>query len=463
MTDPSSSIDPIPPFLYPVLEPFSGDAPPMPESWSAVVLLHPFSPPQSNDPNPDNPFFQLCLANVSYVAGSSFSAQIAGIQGGTWWYVVDAGGTRVSVNGGEWTPVDVGWQLPDAGWFGSASPGCAGTSPLNWMPGPFVEWWKIPVAVPNSPNAATWMWFDAATRNPVRMMYGTGPQQSPAQGDPAQLPLFQMYSFTYFPEFVPGAGGVPAEWADPVIEGFQVGNPNGYQDFVWNGNFGMTAFMTPVNEAFNPLPTRVLYVWKPDEEYSVATDRAQDTLMLYTYNQPGPTISQEALLTGPPPAGMDPPVDSDTSFLITNNTDGTQSCAGPASQFDFPQEPPTWVSIPGVQGTIQATITNNPVLCPDATVTVFSVLFPPSPNNYPDSTYLWTWYSPISADGTESRPVTFMQSQSGVNLGTSLALADYFAYELLAQPIDPGNFTVPPSCAGQNPQPGTPALAAAAA
>ena len=35
----------------------------------------------------------------------------------------------------------------------------------------------------------------------------------------------------------------------------------------------MTAFMPPVNEAFNPLPTRVLYNWKSDQDYEVTSDR----------------------------------------------------------------------------------------------------------------------------------------------------------------------------------------------
>ena len=42
-----------------------------------------------------------------------------------------------------------------------------------------------------------------------------------------------------------------------------------------------------------------------------------------------------------------------------------------------------------------------------------------------------------------------MQSQSGVNVGTSLALADYYDYEELQQPIDPANFDIPSSCGTQ--------------
>ena len=195
----------------------------------------------------------------------------------------------------------------------------------------------------------------------------------------------------------------------------------------------------------------MLYVYKPDDEYQVFTDRAQNTLMLNTYNPPTDT-SVVALLTGPAPAGVTPPPNSDDSFLI-NYTGSTVSSCLTGKHFDFPQEPPDWVSIPAVEGTIQATVVNNPVLCPNQTVTILSVLFPPAPHksnpNYPDSTYLWTWYSPQNADGTSSRPVTFMQSQSGVGVGTSLALADYFYYNEFTEPIDPANFDIPSPCLTQ--------------
>lgn len=460
MNLPSFGADPVTQSEYPQLQPVYTPAPPMPPAWTAVALLHPFSPPQSNDPSPDNPFFELCVANLTYSEGNFFSAQIAGCQSGlTWWYAITPNQTNLSTDQGKtWTPVDMGWSLP-SDWFGgeAENANCAGSSPLNWMAGPTVDWWKVPVPnnSPSAPSAATWMWFDCATGAPVRMMFGQGPLSSPAMGDPTQLAIFQMYSFTYVPIFEPlgEAPSFPSSWTQPSFPGFAVGNPNNYQDFTWNQNFGMTVFMTPVNEAFNPLPTRVLYIWKPDDEYSVYTDRAQNTLMSYYYNpvQPPPPpalVAQLALLTGPAPQGGPQPPDSGTGFLASYNSDGTENCIG-GSKFPFPQEPPDWVSIPGVGGQIQATITNNPVLCPDNTVTVFSVLFPPSLPNYPDSTYLWTWYAPQNADGTASRPVTFMQSQSGVGVGTSLALADYFYYQIFDSWIDPSNFTVPPFCSSQ--------------
>jgi hypothetical protein len=206
----------------------------------------------------------------------------------------------------------------------------------------------------------------------------------------------------------------------------------------------MTVLMTPVNEQFNPLPTRILYEWKPDNDYQVSSDRSQHSLMDYTYNPANPFTSQVALLTGPAPEGLTPPPNSDAGFIINYEGGEITNCSG-FSQFPFPQEAPNWVQTAGEDGTIQATVINNAVLCPNNTVTILSVLFPPSPPNYPDSTYLWTWYSPLNASGTGSRPVTFMQSQSGVGLGTSLALADYFYYEEFAAPIPPCNFAVPPA------------------
>jgi hypothetical protein len=57
----------------------------MPAAWQCVALLHPFSPPPSSDPQPDTPFFQLCVATITYVEGKYLSAQIAGCSYGTWW------------------------------------------------------------------------------------------------------------------------------------------------------------------------------------------------------------------------------------------------------------------------------------------------------------------------------------------------------------------------------------------
>ena len=141
-----------------------------------------------------------------------------------------------------------------------------------------------------------------------------------------------------------GETSIPTSFVTPKIAGFSFGNPNNYDLFTWNTNFGMTVFMTPVNEQFNPLPTRVLYVYKPDDEYKVFSDRAQNTLMLYTDNPSNPFTSQVALLTGAAPAGVTPPPNSDRGFLINFDGEDVTKCVS-GSQFPFPQEPPNWVAI----------------------------------------------------------------------------------------------------------------------
>jgi hypothetical protein len=344
----------------------------------------------------------------------------------------------------------MGWSLPSTNWFGepASKAVCAGTSYLNWMQAQQVNWWKAPV--PNS-KASTWYWFNATGQGadiPFRLMFGQPPQQ-PTKGDPNQLALFQMFSFTYFPAFVPwDAPQKSTTWNGTAIEGFQCGNPSNFQKVIWNSNFGMTTLMTPVDEASNPLPTKVLYKWKPDNQYKVLTDRAQNTLMWYPYNPNSGLLWQEALMFGAAPQGVTPPPHSGTSFIINQCTNGSQKCS-PLTAGGGPlgAEPPNWAYVPGVEGTIQATITNNPTLCPNNIVTVISVLFPPS-DEYPQGRYLWTWYSPFpGSDGTHSRPVTFMESASTIaEGGTSLALADYFDYKELTVEIDPGCFQIPDSC-----------------
>ncbi|WP_428231402.1 hypothetical protein [Flavobacterium sp.] len=449
LSSPSTTcVDPISDSQYPILKPFTGSQPVLPKYWKSTALLHPFSPLQSNSSAADkaSPFFEICIATVYYAEGIGLNALLLGSSGRKWWYKVTSSQTTVSTDGTNFTPINLGWTIPGTNWFGNASnkAACAGTSYLNWMKAQQVNWWKIPVGT-QSPPPATWMWFDSVSNLPVRLMFGQGPVASPTLGDVNQLALFQMFSFTYFPSFQAlTSNPLTSPLTDPTITGFTFGNPNKYQLFEWNTNFGMTVFMTPVNEEFNPLPTRVLYNWAADNQYKVSSDRSQNTLMKFTYNPTNPFTAQAALLTGPAPAGVTPPPNSRAGFLINYLGDKVIKCIG-FGNFPFPQQAPNWVQIPAVQGSIQATVVNNPVLCPKNTVTVLGVLFPPSSPNYPDSTYLWTWYSPLNASGSSSRPVTFMQSQSGVGLGTSLALADYFDYEEFKTQIPPCNFAVPPS------------------
>jgi hypothetical protein len=467
---PHADLDPVPHSALPTFAPVSSPAPVMPAAWSATALLHPFSPPPSDHPKINQPFYQLCIAQLDYLAGTYFSAKVVGTEYGQWWFIITPSGTKLSTDGGIfWSPVNMGWSLP-TNWYGAQastarSPGAA---PLNWMSDRLAEWWTIQVPIPTgatspaqgtAPVAATWMWFDAQTKAPLRMMFGNGPPL-PNFGDSTQLAFLQMFSFSYFASYMElAAADAPAEpldWSKPTIAGFTAGNPQGFKPFIWNGNSGITAFMTPVNGYYNPLPTRVLYRWAADADYESYTDRVQSTLMHYNYNpsQPAgqkPSANQTALLTGAAPKSIsNPPALAGKGFLYIQYDDGTQDCIK-GGDFRYGQEPPDWVSIPAAHGTIRGTIVDNPDFCPGQTITLYSVLFPPAAPNYPEATYLWTWYAPDKGgDGTSSRPVTFMQSQSKLSQGTSLALADYYFYQTFADPIDPENLTIPPYCLSDN-------------
>src|SRR5260370_24608706 len=109
MNLPSFSADPVTQSEYPQLQPVYTPPPPMPPAWMAVALLHPFSPPQSNDPSPDNPFFELCVANLTYSEGNFFSAPISGYQAGlTWCHAIAPNQTSLSTDPVKtWTPLEM--------------------------------------------------------------------------------------------------------------------------------------------------------------------------------------------------------------------------------------------------------------------------------------------------------------------------------------------------------------------
>jgi len=414
----------------------------LPSRWKCTALLHPFSPPPSSDPQPSSPFYQLCLANIAYVENEKMSIQVIGETYGTWWYMISPSGTKLSTDeGGTWQTVEMGWSLPSVRWLTNSS--CVGNAYLNWMEAQRVDWWKTPVS---QTNAATWYWINTEGSSkgmPLRMMFGAPPKQ-PTLGDPTQLAFFQMYSFSYLVDYSLKSVEIPNKWQEPRINGFSFGNEKNYKKVIRNSCFGMTAFMTPVDIKSNPLPTRVLYKWEEDSHYKVLADRAQNTLMQYSYNRNSDLVSEEALMFGITPDGISIP-NSGSSFLIDTKKNGDKTC----KRMPLGQEPPNWTSIPGVQGRIHACISNNPELCPHENVMIMSVTFPPT-DEYPQGRYLWTWYSPFSgSDGVHSRPVTFMESASNiVEGGTSLALADYYDYQEYKElPIT--SFLLPSICANK--------------
>lgn len=428
MTD---AIDPIPPQDIPELEPFYGARPTLPNNFSCTVLLHPFAPPPEDDSQANVPFYQLCTATIQYSEGDFFAAQLTGTEYGSWWYFVKGDQTQLSTDQGKsWSTIVTGWSVPNNDPLGPDAR-CAGQSTLNWMNAQNTSWWTSPVSVPGSDvKGATWMWFDTETNAPVRIMYGVPPVTA-TTGTADQLPVLQNFSFTYFTKFDSNyAEPNPREQNSSNIDGFQSGNPYNYPLWNWAENQGLTAFMTPVNQAYDPLPTRVLYRWDP-APFETTSVRSQSTLMRYAVPVPPNNYSYQLALLQRQPA----PARSYDAFYDANGDIDKEASYQP---FPFDTQPPNWVALG--QGEIKATIVKNQDLCPGNTVVVAGVMFPPA-KNYPQGTYLWTWYSPI--EGTLSRPVVFMQSASSLGLGTSLALADYFYFEKYDQPIDAQNFILP--------------------
>jgi hypothetical protein len=428
---------------------------PLPANWQCTALLHPFSPPPGPALEP-TPFFQLCTADITYAEGIGMFISVSGEDGRMWFYLITPTETRAWQEG-RWNAVDMGWSLPTTQWL---VPGAqyVGSSYLNWMNAQPIDWWKMPVPIKDS-LAATWIWCQSEGERagfPFRLMFGQ-PPQSPVMGDPNQLAFFQMFSFTYLcnfralpaaPDFaalVPGESG-----AGFGIEGFAFGNPAGYEKFVWNPNFGMTALMTPVKESVSPFPTQVLYNWAADASYQVLTDRAQLTTMHYTYNPALQEDNEQIYMYGVVPTGSPVLPHSGMSFVVDTMLPPAPAVCNilTAGGGNLGLQAPDWVSSAGEEGTIHACIASNPELCPDQNIMITSVLFPPA-YGYTQGRYLWTWYSPFAdgSQGRNSRPVTFMESASNIDEGgTDLALADYFDYQNFGQPLDPTTFKLPSVC-----------------
>ena len=425
--------------------------PGLPDYFTATVLLHPYSPPPLKGDDGTTPFFQLSIATVSYAVNQIMSICVVGLKTGSrWWYKITPSGVSVQINDGAWEPAGIDWRLPGTDWLGAQATYFQ-TGYINWMEAQFCQWWKQPVS---GSNATTWTWFDNATGLPFRMMFGA-PPPTPTSADPDQLAFFQNFSFTYFPSIEPVGSPPPTDaWIEPEIAGFFNGNPNNWKLPVWNNHFSMTTLMTPVDSASFPLPTVVFYQWLEGSQYAVAEDRAQATIMSYEYN-PQQGGSQVALLYGVAPPGVSPPPLAGKGFLYNQIIILVRGAPEPivysCDSMPLGAEPPDWARIPAVDGTIHATIEDNPALSPGQDTAVISVLFPPT-KEYPQGRYLWTWYSPNpGSDGTVARPVTFMESASTIaEGGTSLALADYFDYAISPTPFPADYFACPPICLAQD-------------
>jgi hypothetical protein len=417
----------------------------LPDKWECTALLHPYSPPPDND-RQTAPFFQLCIASISYLKDDVLSIQVQGLEYGTWWYKITPQRTTLSFDQGTtWDSIDTGWTLPTTQWLTSNSCFFA-TGHLNWMRAQEVDWWKT--SLPHS-RAATWIWFDHITGFPFRMMFGC-PPPSPTRGRPEQLAFFQNYSFTYFSSFEAVHDPNVNVWATPIIQELKSGNPDDWQLPVWENCFSMRTIMTPVDSNSFPLPATVFYQWKPDNAYHDTTDRCQATVMSYEYNPGAGCNTEVALLFGIAPRGIDPPPHAGSGYIyretdspILHHHKKIISCRN----IGLGQQPPYWARIPAIEGLIHASVSDHKALCPGRNVNIISVLFPPI-SGYPQGRYLWTWYSAFpGSDGTASRPVWFGESASNIREGgTCLALADYFEYNIPQTWFSGELFKLPDMC-----------------
>ena len=401
----------------------------LPEEWSATVLLHPFSPRQSQYTAKDMLFTQLAIAMLAYSSKRKlFYINVQGCSEGTWHYKMDGKNTYIW-NRDNWLEVDMGWDFPSRDWLDESST-YVGNSALNWMKeDEDMAWWKQ-----RNNNSSNWFWFNKKGV-PFRIMFGT-PPPSISKGNKNNLAFFQMFSFSYIVNFHPAFENLTSF----SIAGLKCGNPYSFEVFNWTSHFTMSAMMIPIDFKSNPLPTSVFYRW--DDSWNGKREgRLQTTNLYNTYNVNQGLVSTAALFGG----WSDEHYKPDGYLLDSDTSTWTHRCERVIVD-DMPigQEPPWWPILGKAQ--IMAVIRKplyspanwvSPLTGTNRTVAILGLLFPPHPPQYPDSTYLWTWYdyTEFSEGKGPARPITFMQSASTLGEGTSLALADYFDYFQLEEDV----------------------------
>jgi len=410
----------------------------LPEKWTATAIAHPFSPKQTNFKNKDHPFTQISNVKLSYdFEQKSFQIYVEGCEYGKWLYKMQNDATY-TLKDEKWERIDIGWTFPSRSWLGQNST-FVGRSALNYMnPDNKMDWWKKEHA-----GSAIWFWFDTKkSGTPFRMMFAK-PPPAITKGDPTNLAFFQMFSFIYIVNLEAGFTDLAASKLlseNPIIDdtGLVCGNPDSFPVFNWTSHLTLTSFMTPVDVESNPLPTSVIYRWKYGHYNGSIYDRFQATTMSYKYNAKSPQLTTVAALFG----GWPGTNQQSNGFLMSQNgnTSTTECNRLTAEGVVIGQQPPWWpqlgfAKIAAIIQKPESASPNwiSPYTGSNHTVAILGVLFPPHPPQYPESTYLWTWYdySEYLTGNGAARPITFMQSASTIGEGTSLALADYFDFQQL--------------------------------
>ncbi|XP_066929808.1 uncharacterized protein [Clytia hemisphaerica] len=415
----------------------------LPDTWSATIVLHPFSEEQGTGPERDFPFFQLSHGQMTYdYQKGEMLIYVKGCLYGEWWFNVTTHATFVARNSSmQWKKIDLGWTLPGKNWIDPEDK-YIGHSQLNWMNDEVdVDWWKK-----NYKNTSTWTWFDRNNDGfPFRIMF-SAPPRSNLKGEPDNLAFFQMYSFS----FIVNAKPEPIHHSRLHIMdigkiGLTCGNPDNFQVFNWTNHFSVSAHMIPVDYPHNPYPTKVYYRWNDDEEYTGAPfDRSQSTIFYHDYNRFERMEGIRADLFGHWNSTTKPR--PGVGFLLKTAIDSRQTeCSQMfAGEMPIAQQPPWWPQLG--QANIQAIIRRpenasdewrSPLTGSDRTVAIIRVTFPSHLPNFPNSTSLWTWYdyTDFIQAKAAARPIVFMQSAPKFELGTSLALADFFDFHVLPDTV----------------------------
>ena len=408
------------------------DHPALPAQWTSTVMLEQFKTPRLLST------FQLSVGEVTMdsVAGA-MRATIYGMESEAIDLLVAKESTYVLQGPSDaptgCTAVGPVWQPPGQDWLNDKAQ-CVGEQRLIETE---VEWWKLP-AKPDP--ATTWHWYSADKRQPFRSLFASPSDALAVLGQYAMIfyPDFKPVEQTRLPElleFCRAQGGdIPAPMSVAELKAYLADNPNegleaerdakthslipglslaacGGQTLPgWPAkeNLGFTTFMTPVKFSVDPFPTEILYQWASE---------GQRTRLVY------PSASDQeygdALLVGP------------HGYGINRMRDGSVSCA-PGVMPGIPQ--PDWP----VKGNCKCrgVLEDNPVLSPGKTTQILTCdMAPPS--------VFWTWYT------DKQEPVEFYQTESPPDVGTGLALADYYDWKPGAE-IPKGAFDVPQQCFASN-------------
>ncbi|XP_066917720.1 uncharacterized protein [Clytia hemisphaerica] len=416
---------------------------PLPESWTAFALLHPFAEAQGDGAEKDFPFSKIGHAKISYdVHRALMNVLLINCEKQSWWFQISGNSnlTRMSRNGTDWTDVDLGWSLPSRDWIGPQEE-YVGHSPMNWMSNEVdVDWWKK-----NNKNTSTWKWFDRKNNGlPFRLLF-SAPPPSNVKGDPENLALFQMFSLSYIATFEDHFTEIEDLHLNGIpITGFKCGNLHDWPMFDWTHHFSMSALKIPVEYSHNPYPAKVYYHWKNDANYTGNPfDRSKSTIFYNDYNQADRLETIRSDVFG----HWDGIEKRDgVAYLTKTSIDSWKTSCEKMLDGDQPmsQHPPWWPQLgqAKIMGIIEfptndtASTWVSPLTGSNRKVAIVHLTFSPHLPNFPNSTSLWTWYDYEDfLQGGNARPVFFMHSLPQANMEMSLSHADFFDFNVMSSDL----------------------------